>query len=125
VATAQGLRIAPKGEGQPLMAVAYANSGSVIKAGRAVSFLILWGMAESDRGGELGDGEGLSAAIREYAKWARESERTAWRHLGDFRAAFPGEESPANLTAQLRARRVELGRGAKAQAAVGSLAVVA
>ena len=111
------------------MAVAYANAGSYRAAGRAMSVLIAWGMAEASLGRPLGanvEGRGhQTAAIREYAEWWKANERTTWRDLAAFKAAFPGEESPARLAAELRERRLSMKRQRDAAAAVNGVLVVA
>ena len=98
------LRLLEPGEpgGVPLLAIAGQNAG-ILRAGSAVSVLIQWSIAEAKVGHELGQGEGLSAAVREYAKYWRMSERTAWRDLDRFRRGFPSEESPGRITAHWRA----------------------
>ncbi len=101
------LRLLEPGEpgGVPLVAIAAQNAG-ILRAGQSVSVVIEWAIAEHKLGHELGQGEGLTEAVRDYARWARTSERTAWRQLSRFRAGFPGEETPARITAHL-ARYVE------------------
>lgn len=126
----QPIRLASPGQkGIPLMVVAFTNAG-VVTAGRAMSVLLCWGIAERALGRELGNGEGISAAVREYTEWWKQSERTTWRDLRAFRKAFPSEESPAALAAQLREREVALKSvrkepGRADVAAVGQLMVVA
>jgi hypothetical protein len=117
------LRLAGEGEqGTPLMVLAYANTKSFRRAGRAMTVLIAWAIAEQRLGRALGDGEGLTAAVREYTAWWKQSERTTWRDLQAFRAAFPTESSPAQLAAQLVARS-EAKLAQRDAAAVGALLV--
>lgn len=86
----------------PLLGIAIARAG-MWKGTRACSFLVTWAIAQRKLGHELGelDTGSLSAAIREHAKYWRCAEKTSWRDLTAWHAAFPGEESPAQLAAQL------------------------
>ena len=120
---------APGQAGVPLMAVAYANSGSFRRAGRAMATLISWGVAEAKLDRPLGDdvqGRGHTmAAIREFSDWWKQSERTTQRDLAAFREAFPSEDTPARLAALLRERRASMKSQKDATVAVHSVLVVA
>lgn len=85
-----------------LLAIGIARAG-MWKGSRACSFLVTWAIAERRLGHDLGseDTGSLSAAIREHAKYWRQSERTSWRDLTAWQASFPSEESPAELAHQL------------------------
>jgi hypothetical protein len=110
----------PGTDGPSLLEVAVGRAG-VIAGVRAVEVVTLWAIAERQLGHELGQGEGLTAAVREYAAYWERSERTGWRHLDRFRAAFPEDESPARLAGWLSSR-VPVGRSVgEAVAAAGSM----
>ncbi|HEV2821380.1 MAG TPA: hypothetical protein VGW11_12830 [Solirubrobacteraceae bacterium] len=83
--------------------------------------MIEWHLAEASLGHELGQGADVTAAIRDYAKWAKTTERTAWNQLARFRRGFPGEETPARIVAHLR----HLHAGAVDQRAAVTLSVFA
>jgi hypothetical protein len=108
----------------PLMAVAIQNAGSMRKGVKAMEVLTAWAIAVQVLGHELGEDEGggLSAAVREYTGYWKQSERTTWRDMAAWKAAFPGEESPASLARQVLAR-AQVQRGPKGHAAVAGLLV--
>lgn len=83
--------------GRPMMQVAIDRVG-IRKAMRAMTAFGAWAYAESVLGHELGQGESVTAAVREHAEYWRQSERTSWRELQRFRDAFPEEESPSRLS---------------------------
>jgi hypothetical protein len=76
--------------------------GGVVKGARAASVIVQWAIAERDLGHRLGEGEGLSAAVREYAEYWRMSERTAWREVSRLRGVFGEAADPLALSAALR-----------------------
>lgn len=86
-----------------LLQQAVERAGTV-KGARAAEMVATWALAEASLGHELGAGEGghLSAAIREYSRYWKQSERTTWRELNRFRQVFPEQESPAAYAAALR-----------------------
>jgi hypothetical protein len=86
-----------------LLNLAVRNAG-VMKGAQAASVVVAWAVAVEDLGHELGADEGghLSAAIREYAAYWKQSERTVWRELDRFKRAFPGEPTPARLAQIVR-----------------------
>jgi hypothetical protein len=106
---------------KPLMVAAYEGSGSMLKAGRALSFLVMWAWAEQD-GSVAGDS--LSERVRAYSKWSKQSERTTWRDLAAYHACFGAGADPSDLARQM-VERVELRQGRKSVAAAGALLVVA
>ncbi len=126
------IRLARPGEpkGQSLIASAVVNGG-IRQGGRGMATLVIWSMAEASLGRPLGEREDgsvvLSAAVIEHAEWVTQSERTSWRDLEAFRAAFPGEEHPGRLAAELRAvRAVKQGQKEhQAMAAVGLVTIAA
>lgn len=85
-----------------LLAIAVQRAG-LFKGGRAALVVVQWAVARQGLGRPLGEEEGghVSAAVRDYAAWWRESERTGWRDLRRFRQAFPEEETPERLAALL------------------------
>jgi hypothetical protein len=97
------LRLAKSGEESTgILQVAIERAG-VLKGARAVEMVIAWSTAVRQLGHELGADEGghLSAAVRDYSRYWKSSERTVWRELARFRAVFPEEESPARLAGML------------------------
>ena len=122
------LRVVPAGTqgAAPLLGIAIARAG-MWKGTRACSFLLTWAIAERRLGHELGseDTGSLSAAVREHAKYWRQCERTSWRDLTAWQAAFPGEESPAELARQLLdAYEVELSKRTDALSAAAGVMVI-
>lgn len=89
-------RIARPGEAATSLLAIAVERGGIRKGARAGSVVVSWAIAERDLGRPLGDDESLSAAVRDYAAYWKQSERTAWRELERFREVF-GEESPARL----------------------------
>lgn len=88
----------------PLLSVAFQNAG-MVRGGRAIATLAAWAIAEQRTQAPLVDVEGrgrTTAAMRAYAAYWEMSDRTAWRDLLAFRAAFPAEETPERMTAMVR-----------------------
>lgn len=75
---------------------------------QVLTFIVAWAMVRDDLGRE--------PTIDEYAKWWKQSERTAYREQALFRQALPGEKSPSRLidvtSAQWDARKGLAGVGA-------------
>lgn len=71
------------------------RQGGVVRAGRVLTFVIAWGTARDKLGDEWPDT--LSAQVRAYAEWWKQSERTSWREIKRFREVFPDEETPSRL----------------------------
>lgn len=94
--------------------------GGVVRGSQAASVVVQWAIAQRELGHDLGEGQGISAAVREFAAYWRKSERTAWRDVRRFRAVFPEHETPASLAATflglMRQRHLD-----DAQAAMASL----
>ena len=90
-----------------------ANLG-VMKGARLAGFIACWAIAEASYDHPLGEGEGTTAAVREFCEYWNESERTAYRRVAEFHALFPHWATPGPLCAIARAKQVEA-------AAVGSL----
>lgn len=68
----------------------------VRQGSRACSVLVSWHTARV----ALGDDwprHGVEAQVQAYAAWWNVDERTGWRDLQRFRAAFPGESTPTRL----------------------------
>jgi hypothetical protein len=104
-----------------LLEVAIANAG-MRKGMRATQFALEWAIVVADQG-QLP--EGVTAQLRTYVDWWGENERSAWRHLDEFRQAFPGLDTPAELAAELAPRFadvVEKGRQLQKQRRRASLA---
>jgi hypothetical protein len=88
-----------------LLEVAVSNAG-MRKGMRGAQFAVEWAIAAAD--GVEFDGS-VTDQVRAYlAWWEDNNERSAWRHLGEFREAFPGEETPARLAEQLAPRFEEM-----------------
>lgn len=85
----------------------------VIRASRVLAFMLAWQVATEAVGHLLGEGEGITASVMEYASWWRTPRRTAWRELARFRECFPGELTPDRLLA-LAAATWEARQGARA-----------
>ncbi len=89
-------------KGQKLKALRLARS-AMPKANRVATFIVEWALA-------LHDSDGEELTLTEWRRWSNESERTAWRHLAEFRELFPEFETPTPLATQLlkRMRREKL-----------------
>lgn len=83
-----------------ILAVAVQRAG-LRRGSQAAAMVAAWAIAEHELGHELGEDGSLSAAVREYAAWWKQSERTAWRELQAFKAAFPEEGTPGRLAGLL------------------------
>jgi hypothetical protein len=79
-----------------LLAVAIAQAG-VWKGTRAVEFMVAWQTARESLNDEWPEHDGVTAQLYAYRDWWRQAQRTAWRDLERFRAAFPGESTPSHL----------------------------
>lgn len=106
--------------------IAVRNAG-VRKGMRGATFLLEWSIAAAD--GVHFEGS-VTDQLRAYMTWWDISERSAWRHLSEFRQAFPGEETPARLAAELAPnfadlvqRLAEISAQRRAKAVGSSLAV--
>jgi hypothetical protein len=80
------------------------SRGGIIKGAQAAQHVTQWAIAERDLGRRLGseDTGSLSAAIRDYAKYWKCSEKTGWREHTRFLAVFPEEASAARLAGVLQ-----------------------
>lgn len=67
-----------------LIELAYARTGSMLKAARVVAFVTSWDVVRRELG--------RRPTVAEYSEYWRESERTAWRHLALFREVFDRDE---------------------------------
>jgi hypothetical protein len=84
-----------------VLEVAYARTGSMIKAGRIVAFVAAWGIVRRDLG--------RTPTVDEYAAGWKVPRSTSYKHLGEFRACF-GLDTPDPILDRL-GDRVEVGRG--------------
>lgn len=86
-----------------LLEVAYAGTGSMLKAARVVAFIEAWAIVRKELGHE--------PSIIEYCEWWDESRSTVYGHLADFRAVFtvdfPGPV--LDLAGRNTSRRYDLG----------------
>lgn len=87
-----------------VLEVAVANAG-LRRGMRGTQFLLEWAVVIAD-GVEFSGG--VTDQIRTYVAWWDENERSAWRHLKEFKEAFPGEETPARMAAHLAPRFVDV-----------------
>lgn len=69
-----------------LIELAYARTGSMLKAARVVAFVVAWGQARDAAGGPI--------TVDDYAAYWKESRSTAFRHRGEFRDVFPNLDTP-------------------------------
>ena len=67
---------------------AYARTGSILQAGRVVSYVVKYAAAR--------EALGEDPSAERYAEWWGESYSTAYRHQAEFRQVF-GHESPGVL----------------------------
>jgi hypothetical protein len=100
-------------EARTLLEVCVARAG-LRKGALIAEYIIEWTLCTADVGHE--------PSANEVAQWWKASERTAWRRLAAFKAAFPEFDNPAPLARQLIAEaakrrigeglnRTELARG--------------
>lgn len=83
--------------------IAYAGTGSMLKAARVVAFIQAWGIVRLDLGRE--------PTVEEYAEWWRESRATVYRHQALFRQCFTRCQTPApvlDLLERARAERADM-----------------
>jgi hypothetical protein len=87
---------------------AYAiRHGGVMKGARVLAFITQWTLASQ--------GLGRTITLAEYCDWWGASDRTAWRHLAEFREVFAdtGLHSPQAIADQAIARAEALQHGVK------------
>jgi hypothetical protein len=65
--------------------------GGIVKGARVCSFVIRWAMCA--------DALGREPEVVEYIEWWNERDRTAWRHLAEFREVFATDQTPQFLAA--------------------------
>lgn len=86
-----------------ILEVAYAHSGSMLKAARVVAFIEAWGITTRELGHE--------PTIIEHAEWWGESRPTVYRHLAEFREVFnaPTPTAVLAIAGSNTGRRHDLG----------------
>lgn len=84
-----------------LLEVAYAKTGSMLKAARVMAFVIAWGTVRDELG--------RTPTVEEYAEWWRENPRTAYRHMAEFRDVFNRCETPDPVLDLMAAQRAQAG----------------
>lgn len=86
-----------------ILEVAYARTGSMLKAARVVAFIDAWSIARAEVGHE--------PSIIEYCEWWGESRSTVYGHLADFREVFtvPTPGPVLDLAGKNTSRRYDLG----------------
>nr|CRY96445.1 hypothetical protein [uncultured prokaryote] len=84
---------------EPMASVAIRNAG-VVQGARALGIVALWAIAIAKNDGHP-LGENLTLSLRSYSDYWRQSDRTSWRDLKVFRAAFPDEADPQRLALRL------------------------
>jgi hypothetical protein len=92
IALADGLDLSAR-KGQKLKALKLAGR-AIPKASRVAEFVVTWAVAMD----ELADDE---LTLSDWRRWANESDRTAWRHLAEFRELFPEFETPTPIAREL------------------------
>lgn len=80
-----------------MIEVAYARTGSMLKAARVVAFIQAWAQVRSELGRE--------PTVAEYEDYWRESTSSAYRHLREFRQVFTKCETPGPLLDELDRQR--------------------
>lgn len=102
----------------PSLATIASSRVGALRAGRVLGFMVAWEMARAALGDDWPGDDGISAQVAAYADWWRESERTAWRNVDRFRAAFPGEDTPTRIMAAAAAARWDQRHGVAGLGAV-------
>ena len=72
-----------------MIELAYAKTGSMLKAARVVAFVHAWSVVRRELGRE--------PTIAEYVEYWKESTATAYRHLAEFREVFTKCETPGQV----------------------------
>ncbi len=75
---------------------AYARTGSILQAGRVVSYVVKYAAAREALGHDPG--------AEEYSEWWGEAPRTSYLHQAQFREIF-GHDNPGVLLAAMEAQR--------------------
>lgn len=81
---------------EPRVADVVISRVGFLKAARVLAFQTQWAICSASLGRPI--------TRQDYAEWWKESERNVYRHLADFRAAFPGMSDP-QLMADLAQQR--------------------
>jgi len=76
------------------------------KGTRCAAFIVSWAIASEVQGRPLGDGDGVTAGIRDYAEYWEDNERTAYRRLAEFRTVF-AYDTPQPIVDQVFAAKLE------------------
>jgi hypothetical protein len=84
-----------------VLELAYARTGSMLKAARVVAFITGWAVTTRELGRE--------PTVDEYAEWWKENRATVYRHLALFREVFDRCETPAPVVAAMEAQRATAG----------------
>ncbi len=92
IAEAEGIDLTAR-KGQKLKAIRLAMS-STPKASRVAGFVVEWALA-------LDELKADDLTLTEWRNWSLQSQRTAWRHLAEFRELFPEYETPTPLARQV------------------------
>lgn len=79
-----------------LLELAYARTGSMLKAARVSSFAVAWSVVRADLG--------RAPSVDEYAAWWKEPRATAYRHRDEFRQVT-GLDTPDPIIDQWEAAR--------------------
>jgi hypothetical protein len=86
--------------GPTLLELCIAHAGGVRRGARVAGFIVAWAIASESAGGPIT----IERGFLEY--WGHGyNERTAYRHLQDFRATFPGHDNPQAFAEKLLAHR--------------------
>jgi hypothetical protein len=82
-----------------LLELAYAQTGSMLRAAQIVAFVIAWGQTR--------DRLGRSPSVEDYAADWKQPIRSAYREQARFRAAFPGLDSPDPVLDVMEGQRLD------------------
>lgn len=86
-----------------MVELAYARTGSMLKAARVVAFIQAWGVVREQLG--------RPPTVEEYAEYWGESKSTAYKHQVEFRAVFDRCRTPdpvLDLAERSKASRLDV-----------------
>lgn len=84
-----------------IIEVAYAKTGSMLKAARVVAFVLAWSAVRDELGRE--------PTMQEYMDHWREHRSTAYKHLAEFREVFTKCEFPGQVLDELERQGADVG----------------
>lgn len=110
-------KMAAMSKHQPTVMEFAIGKAGVLKGGRVCAFIASWTITSQALGRDI--------TIEEYADWWNESERTAYRHLADFRRVFGPGTTPQTIANHAIARAAAHQRGVKGVGALPADLVMA